>query len=1329
MDTQVISGGQGQVPDQAPSTPPAQTDTTVAPQPQSQQGDYSQAFSKINWDNVSASLTPQDDGSQRPQRGKVAQFFSDLWETAKSAGRAVAGVAAAGSGHPEALANPETLSAVQALGRGVVKTATQTAETALEVGQHVFNPGASVLRDVAAQQAKQGDQNAAALVASIDKPVDQIQSIEDSIVHSAALGGDTPVSAGDKGLEGLTQFTAGMLTYGRYIKFAGSFATRLAGLSAQAGAVGAISVNPSDPARLTNQLASVPWVGQQAVQFMSYHEDGDQLGERIKGGVESAITNLPLTAGMEGLVSGFGWIMSARKAAQTALLTRAARSAQLNTDLGIQAAKVDVAAAEAVAARVHPDDVVDVVQKAEGGYAVVPTSHFADGKVPLAVEEATLPKDALHYANESEADAMAGAINTARKNSLIDPGDVVASEAAVSRGINPLSPADIQKQIATEAPSGVGNAPVNPEIASTIIDESLARMSPEARSEWVARHINMNYFQTDDGVAQIITKLSNAFSDLPKQSDQQLRAAAQDISNTLGTRPEDVLNYAESIAGRDIDKLPATQLALRSFLLAHAEKVGQLARVADMFPDNAVAQANLSQSLETAMRLYKRVSLNATQLGRGLRQQGISVGEGANVEMTTLRDQGTIDVASLAPEQRQALARMLALTGDPEGMMQGLLMPKAIARAAAPRSLNPLVRAYQVSRDWATSWFMESILSGPPTHFVNAVSNAGMAFLRPAEFYFSGLAPGQAAALRRQAGADLFTGLWTELYDSARMAGKAFEEGSPVLIPNQSRTASVATGRFGASTNFSSLPDWANRGLGWLNTLFHTPSRMLTTADEFFSQLNYRAKLRADILAQARLDGVTDPAEMATRLRTQQAFGFNSQGMGIYDRAKAYTEYLTFKGQLDPSNGLIENLGSHLQAMVADHPELRFIIPFVRTPTKIFEVGLEHTPVLGFAMKSLREDFAAGGDRRAVALAQQAFGATLLTGAWLGAKSGVITGRGPSNPVLNQAWRQIDNREPYTLNTPIGRVAIRRLGPPFQILGQVADLVNMSGELSQEDNKNAFGVLLAALTANAMSQTYARGPVDFLDALTSGDPNKWSRLVQNNYVAPIVPNVVRLGNPDRVQRETNNGTNGPATISNEVDKLLNSIAAGVPGWSETLEPRRNLFGEEILKGPGYLQHFLNPFTVSSVPKSPQVAQAMVDLGKALGSMPNKVQQGVDWSDRSLWTKDARNGTPGQSPYDRWLELLNQPVNGRTTRQEMVDFITSRPFAGMEDGIRIGRATAIVQRRLAFARSQVLGEYPALRDATKAARQQQRQQFQQSTPMSPDVSQSSSLLTP
>ena len=80
--------------------------------------------------------------------------------------------------------------------------------------------------------------------------------------------------------------------------------------------------------------------------------------------------------------------------------------------------------------------------------------------------------------------------------------------------------------------------------------------------------------------------------------------------------------------------------------------------------------------------------------------------------------------------------------------------------------------------------------------------------------------------------------------------------------------------------------------------------------------------------------------------------------------------------------------------MTNDHPYLRQIIPFVKTPINLMMAVVDRTP-LGFARKQFRDDFMGrGGDlfKTAQVRGQLATGMALITYANILASSGNITG-------------------------------------------------------------------------------------------------------------------------------------------------------------------------------------------------------------------------------------------------------------------------------------------------------------------------------------------------
>jgi hypothetical protein len=173
--------------------------------------------------------------------------------------------------------------------------------------------------------------------------------------------------------------------------------------------------------------------------------------------------------------------------------------------------------------------------------------------------------------------------------------------------------------------------------------------------------------------------------------------------------------------------------------------------------------------------------------------------------------------------------------------------------------------------------------------------------------------------------------------------------------------------------------------------------------------------------------------------------------------------------------------------------------------------------------------------------------------------------------------------------------------------------------------------------------------------------------------------------------------------------MLDEVMGRIPGLSTKLEPRRNLFGEPIMKPPSYLNRTLNPFTFASDPGDHNVFDQLVDLGKAM-AMPSEMKGKVNLTDRSEYD----NGT-GQSPYDRMLQLVGTARDGNPSlRTELVEKVNSQEWKDASDGttaqpggMRYLMASRIITKHQDRAFRQVLEEYPKLKAALGLQRKTNR----------------------
>jgi hypothetical protein len=668
--------------------------------------------------------------------------------------------------------------------------------------------------------------------------------------------------------------------------------------------------------------------------------------------------------------------------------------------------------------------------------------------------------------------------------------------------------------------------------------------------------------------------------------------------------------------------------------------------------------------------------------------------------------------------QLRALARQIRLAeGNPDQILDALYAHRAAKVAAGdPTFMQKLI-----------GFRMAAMLSGPKTLLINASSNMMAAMMKPTEMWYAGVRSSN-PELRSQ-GADLMVGLVTEFTDSARAAWKALKAGEQYL--DRSKQA------FESATHEQA----AAVGKTWLQFGMNVPSRLLMSTDEFFKQLNYRSSVRAQALRDARSLGLTEARDIAEHVEStmESAFALGGDRSATNPIALEYARVNTFTNDLGEGT-----VGKWIQEGAIKHPSIRLIMPFTRTPVNLFRWTWERTPGLARFSRGYKEAIAAGGERAAVAKAGVEMGTMMYGIAAAYAVAGNITGAGPASKELRRQWIDAGN-QPYSIKipgtekwvsyrradpvvTPVGLAAtavdnlttsakkiasetrIRNkmrgdegLHPTGEMLGLIADFVHASGDIAEEDGTRMAAAFIASIAANVSSKTMLQGLVEFADALAGGEPFKVETFA-TNMIGSFVPNALRQLGSDDTLRETRG--------------IIDEIIGRSP-WSGNLEPRRNLFGEPVLRAPGYANRSLNPFTIVDKSMDPTVADELVALGRAM-TMPAEQRLGgqVDMTNRSKWYNPANTdkARANQSPYDRMLEIMANPGDGiPSLKESLTKLVMSDEWDQISDGtaaqpggMKYKLAATVIGKYQDMALARVQGEYPELakelatEDAEKAA---------------------------
>jgi len=560
--------------------------------------------------------------------------------------------------------------------------------------------------------------------------------------------------------------------------------------------------------------------------------------------------------------------------------------------------------------------------------------------------------------------------------------------------------------------------------------------------------------------------------------------------------------------------------------------------------------------------------------------------------------------------------------------------------------LKDVVTGKALGIENVNKYWINALLSNPKTHAINITSNTIMAMIRPIEQIAGGV-----VSLNKEAvmeGIHTAVGLIKYFQEAMILANRSFRKNDSILDTNTK-----------LDTQFKK----ANNRVG---KAIETPTRLLTAEDEFFKQLNYRAKVYAKVVNEAVRKGISNKKintlpngkkysdfDKYIEDRFEEAFRPNGEASSQFLDAKLYAQENTFTKQLGKS------LGGSVQNAVNTVPVLRQIIPFVRTPVNIARAVLDRTPGLALATKRFRDElFSPDPTIRAAARGKQLIGGALFTTALVLANSGAITGGIDKNRTVNRqkfdsGWR------PYSIKIGDNYYSYERLDPFGMFLGLVADYAEIAEDLADVDRDTLAEANLVSLikhiditdypafagagfistTKNIASKTYVKSLTDFLEALSSGDMKEWERYGKQK-VASFIPSVVSGVMNDQLYRETRDLT---TTLKNK---------SGIFGFGD---PSFNALGEVRLKQQNDFDSLINPIT-KTIAVDDVVVNEFVRLNQGFEAISQNIgsRNNIDLTEYKL-----PDGTNAFVKY-------NQLVNEGNLRKQLEKLIKSPSYQKLTD---------------------------------------------------------------
>lgn len=537
-------------------------------------------------------------------------------------------------------------------------------------------------------------------------------------------------------------------------------------------------------------------------------------------------------------------------------------------------------------------------------------------------------------------------------------------------------------------------------------------------------------------------------------------------------------------------------------------------------------------------------------------------------------------------------------------------------------------------RDKLSELYINMLLSGPQTHAVNMTSNTLTAMAQIPEHAAASLLGGARRAISGNA-TDRVTG--TEV--GARMFGllQGTREGAQLL------TRALRTGE--ASDFVTKIEGDEFRAISGLKgEAIRVPTRLLTAEDELFKGIARRMELNGQAARIAAKEGLT--GEAASRRIAELSANPTDE---MLESALDYGRYLTFQRPLGP-------VASKVSAITNDMLLAKVFLPFVRTPTNLLKFAAERSPAAPL-LKEWRKDFMAGGGRRDLAIARSLLGTGFAATIYQLALDGRITGSAPSDPKKVRLL-YADGWKPYSIRIGDRWYSYKRFDPFSTTIGVAADLATLPEGMSERQRDDKTTLLVASIMGNLASKTWLSGLSDLTSALHEPDRyagNLLERLVGSFLVPTGVAQLTRTIDP--VQRE--------------VGSVGEALRNRVPGMSDDLVPRRDIWGREIVNKGGLGPDIVSPVWTSQALDDP-VNRELMQLGYAPGYPSKKV--------------GGRELSPEE--YDRY-----QAAAGQSAHTEMGNLVASQAWRSMDDAAKVKAAQKVVREARANARSILFGGGP------------------------------------
>ena len=685
---------------------------------------------------------------------------------------------------------------------------------------------------------------------------------------------------------------------------------------------------------------------------------------------------------------------------------------------------------------------------------------------------------------------------------FVSPEGATATKSFAKKDLVSVDKVRVKKSLDIRKFNLEGDSGINIKEAVKTISKSKETAKQDAEL-WLSKIFNTKSFRSGREVLHSIDNVvQNGFDDVTKEyleNDVLANSVALELAEIAGKDQKQILKSITKEGIRSKDGV-VKMLTAKMFL----QKAGDdFLKVSTKYLDEFGEDVNnWSKAAREEMAMRGMVIREVTYSLKEQIRNAARVTQGGNIKVTK-SDGKILEVEQIAKNIKNFSTNPAVLAKKIKGMKA-----KDVIDEIGKTKSHKFIEVFN-------SLYINSLLSGTYTHAVNFLSNSYELFLKPLEQITGGALRADLRAMRT--GVSQYYGMIFSIGDTIKAVGTALRQGDAILDP-LSRTQDnlkIVNGKAqrpisGANLGFNGV---AGNMIDMIGLVSEFPTRLLMASDELFKQLNYRGRLYANAIDNTLELGLKVGSKEG-KANIDKIFknGFDENGMAnvkdndIAADALQNARIATFTNSLE--DGRLFNIGGAWNKFLKSAPYLRFLSPFVRTPTNLWRQFETRIPVYGGFTKPMK-DLWKTGDRRARAevLGRQAFGTSIALYAWhltqevIEDKNGnqypKITGNGPEDFRIKKTWLQ-NGWQPYSIaqKNEDGTITYKqynRMDPRFYIFGILADMNENRLNINDENKENIVAVAFLSAMKSALNKSYLRGIADAVETAQEATPDKFTR--------------------------------------------------------------------------------------------------------------------------------------------------------------------------------------------------------------------------------------------